>query len=919
MAHRLYQSRLSFAASPSPSRSPPAKTEPSRRPRAPRQSPSSPPPQLKPEPEPKPTRPAACAGHGLTLPPGPARKPETDRRAGWSAGAVSIKPDPDGFADKVAAAAADPWAVWNGAGAETDTASDAETGPSFSTTPPEPPPPLGRAAEGYGGGSGDDEDGDSAVVVVPGRFAASEPPIDDTVARACGFGMSDDSDDDGDGGGPGSPLVAFHRSGRAAARVAAGSDDDDEVDDAAGALRVIDPSRRHRSAALRRPASLKAGTAMVSEASDANGDSIREAASEASDTAESILSAHSSDQPLSADRRDYLQERRKATVRKLSALRRKRSQRDGARRPTAVSSSDSESTSEFGGVRRVRRLPTDSTDSDSDSDAASGRAGIVILRPDQLDNALDDGFIVSDNEIESPAEASDGTPDDEDEDGASDAWPSSGAGDRMLLEKAVARRAWLARAGDSDGDDFDDPMARTRDARQLAVMRDVPTAFNAQFHNPAEHYVIYSQWLVHLVFDPLFGVRIKDADPATYSYFASSIRALDTRVQSYKQSLVGSSVWTREFEIDVGRWPVIRSQRRGIWDPKDCDVCRRHGHVASWTVGFTGRPYDHKTLAPVLSDRESYGDMHAAFDVDALVTQMAHEASCASASASGSDASGLDSTTESASDSEAAATAKPELSCRSEAESDEDQLLKRTPSRRPTLVILDSDEEEGGGAHESRKPPLPPSGDAIVAPVPKRRRRRKGPQLPEPGPGLGRSLPRHKRLRKDGAEDPEVRAERKQAERLQRLRAHVQAVSFGHQIYREYDAGRMCYERLSLWHRLHHWQYTDLQTVTVMVREHLRKTKAKTKTTTTAKTMTPFDAGYSSHHADGDEDAAAPRSSYSGFEPPLGMAALMEDVNPDDVWQALQRTAIPDLYARWKGLLEQSERYTTDGKLQNTC
>ncbi|KAJ1671799.1 hypothetical protein EV182_007440, partial [Spiromyces aspiralis] len=122
----------------------------------------------------------------------------------------------------------------------------------------------------------------------------------------------------------------------------------------------------------------------------------------------------------------------------------------------------------------------------------------------------------------------------------------------------------------------------------LAYARDLRTSFH-----------IYAQFLVHCHTN-LGSVPLMDA--ATRRYFEKARDALEHRIQSVKDSIVGSSAWHEHFTKDLKKYPELETLP--IDDMSGCEACHfADKRTANMKIRLYGSEYDPKTLTPIRDSR----------------------------------------------------------------------------------------------------------------------------------------------------------------------------------------------------------------------------------------------------------------------------------------------------------------------------
>ena len=144
-----------------------------------------------------------------------------------------------------------------------------------------------------------------------------------------------------------------------------------------------------------------------------------------------------------------------------------------------------------------------------------------------------------------------------------------------------------------------DPVAylqNSADTRIRDPITELPEEFNLSFaRDLSTSFQIYLQFLVHCLVN---GGGVPKMDTSTSRYFESARDALEQRLQSTKDSIVGSSAWYAHFLKDLKTYPEISSY--SIDSIPGCDAChfadKRTASLADASIWCTIRFQNFRAL-----------------------------------------------------------------------------------------------------------------------------------------------------------------------------------------------------------------------------------------------------------------------------------------------------------------------------------
>lgn len=150
--------------------------------------------------------------------------------------------------------------------------------------------------------------------------------------------------------------------------------------------------------------------------------------------------------------------------------------------------------------------------------------------------------------------------------------------------------------GDFINDDDDGLIGEPMDDAQL------PLQFSSLGRaKPRELFKYAVDWMVQKKINPAFASNSEIYD--------LTFRKLDDEVKGLASSKYSSSVWTPEFTRALKARPEIFIDEigkhiRAVTMPH-CEACNRRTHPATFSITFTGAPYNKETLEPIAGDSDS--------------------------------------------------------------------------------------------------------------------------------------------------------------------------------------------------------------------------------------------------------------------------------------------------------------------------
>ncbi|KAK4230847.1 hypothetical protein QBC38DRAFT_356128 [Podospora fimiseda] len=132
-------------------------------------------------------------------------------------------------------------------------------------------------------------------------------------------------------------------------------------------------------------------------------------------------------------------------------------------------------------------------------------------------------------------------------------------------------------------DDSDEPLGVPDE-----VFHDMPIEFTRASHKPLkDHFRDVIEWLVQFKVNPGFADK-------THSMYALAWRKMDDEVRALADSKFSSSAWKPDFYKALRARPYYVNEEipPRVLDPMgNCAACGRSGHVAKWSIKFSGTPY----------------------------------------------------------------------------------------------------------------------------------------------------------------------------------------------------------------------------------------------------------------------------------------------------------------------------------------
>lgn len=102
---------------------------------------------------------------------------------------------------------------------------------------------------------------------------------------------------------------------------------------------------------------------------------------------------------------------------------------------------------------------------------------------------------------------------------------------------------------------------------------------------------IYIQYLISSIIEPGFS---EDLVKSNDSYFTPALKKIKNSILDYKQIVVASSVWNRNFKEDLDQLPNYGSHK--IEAQASCDVCSRSNRISTYQVTLSGVRYNSQKL-----------------------------------------------------------------------------------------------------------------------------------------------------------------------------------------------------------------------------------------------------------------------------------------------------------------------------------
>lgn len=268
--------------------------------------------------------------------------------------------------------------------------------------------------------------------------------------------------------------------------------------------------------------------------------------------------------------------------------------------------------SPFGSSQRSRAKPRDKKQdifaqlrkkragSNPVSEPAStpGRKKTVIHDSD--DNESDSSLEIIDEEDEEEEARADS--DDDGEDGSDDGSDQFSDGGPMRA-RGRGRRTIAQNLYHEDDEDLDfivdDPEEPLGEPSEHAS---IPIEFtNWRYKKPAELFKFAVEWMVKKKIAPAFK--------STDEIYQLTFQKLNDELEGIAISR-SSSAWTPAFTRAVKARPLINMNQMGAMQEllAYCEACNKTSHPATWYINFTGKPYDKKTLEPLVEDKSASDD-----------------------------------------------------------------------------------------------------------------------------------------------------------------------------------------------------------------------------------------------------------------------------------------------------------------------
>ncbi|KAF8465556.1 hypothetical protein BDZ91DRAFT_230142 [Kalaharituber pfeilii] len=117
----------------------------------------------------------------------------------------------------------------------------------------------------------------------------------------------------------------------------------------------------------------------------------------------------------------------------------------------------------------------------------------------------------------------------------------------------------------------------------------MPIQFTSQSHASFKsHFKTVVQYILNLILNPAF--------PRDDEYFQFALKAVDRRVDGYRDSVLKSEAWKSDFMLALKNRPGFEYDK-GVSGVRDhCRACNTRDRHASFTVRFMGPRYDPETL-----------------------------------------------------------------------------------------------------------------------------------------------------------------------------------------------------------------------------------------------------------------------------------------------------------------------------------
>jgi hypothetical protein len=166
------------------------------------------------------------------------------------------------------------------------------------------------------------------------------------------------------------------------------------------------------------------------------------------------------------------------------------------------------------------------------------------------------------------------------------------------------RASDLFREKDDDADFInDDPDAVIGEPAEL---ESIPLEFSSLSRaKPRELFKYAVEWMVQKKINPAFS--------STDEIYTLAFRKLDDEVNGLANSKYSSAAWTSDFTRALRARPEIfineiGKMERSVMD-HHCEACNRRSHPGTFTITFSGKPYNKETLEPLAEeDSDSSSD-----------------------------------------------------------------------------------------------------------------------------------------------------------------------------------------------------------------------------------------------------------------------------------------------------------------------
>jgi Domain of unknown function (DUF4211) len=170
--------------------------------------------------------------------------------------------------------------------------------------------------------------------------------------------------------------------------------------------------------------------------------------------------------------------------------------------------------------------------------------------------------------------------------------PESARKRQREAEKEI-KKSLRNRKADYDSDFIDDDPNATIGVPSYGL-EDIPIEFTSRANLPiGEHFADVVSWMVHKKLSPAFNRN----DPV----YRVAFERLESHVAGYRDSKFSSSSWTVDFIRALRARPdlYVGEDRGGL---EHCEACNRRDRTATYTIQFSGKPYNRMTLDDLESD-----------------------------------------------------------------------------------------------------------------------------------------------------------------------------------------------------------------------------------------------------------------------------------------------------------------------------